>query len=104
MTKSAATLPVVQHVMQDAPFPAVLLSVPLQVDARGREELGRGALGIAVFARLAGRPRIRGSLSRASASCQPVAPYHCGSEGPGSPAGRAGRRWQRQLPSERFTQ
>ncbi len=30
----AATLPVVQQVMQDAPFPAVLLSVPLQVDAR----------------------------------------------------------------------
>ena len=30
----AATLPVVQHVMQDAPFPAVSLSVPLQVDAR----------------------------------------------------------------------
>ena len=30
----AATLPVVQHVMQDASFPAVLLSVPLQVDAR----------------------------------------------------------------------
>jgi DNA polymerase-1 len=30
----AATLPVVQHVMQDAPFPAVILSVPLQVDAR----------------------------------------------------------------------
>jgi DNA polymerase-1 len=30
----AATLPVVQHVMQDAPFPAVMLSVPLQVDAR----------------------------------------------------------------------
>src|SRR4051812_38959420 len=30
----AATLPVGQHVMQDAPFPAVLLSVPLQVDAR----------------------------------------------------------------------
>jgi DNA polymerase-1 len=30
----AATLPVVQHVMQDAPFPAVLLSVPLQVDGR----------------------------------------------------------------------
>jgi DNA polymerase-1 len=30
----AATLPVVQHVMQDAPFPAVLLHVPLQVDAR----------------------------------------------------------------------
>src|SRR5450631_1374758 len=29
-----ATLPVVQHTMQDAPFPAVLLSVPLQVDAR----------------------------------------------------------------------
>jgi DNA polymerase-1 len=29
----AATLPVVQHVMQDAPFPAVLLSVPLQVEA-----------------------------------------------------------------------
>ncbi len=29
-----ATLPVVQHVMQDAPFPAVVLSVPLQVDAR----------------------------------------------------------------------
>jgi DNA polymerase-1 len=28
------TLPVVQHVMQDAPFPAVLLSLPLQVDAR----------------------------------------------------------------------
>lgn len=33
-TEVAATLPVVQHVMQDAPFPAVLLSVPLQVDAR----------------------------------------------------------------------
>jgi DNA polymerase-1 len=30
----AATLPVVQHVMQDAPFPAVILSLPLQVDAR----------------------------------------------------------------------
>ncbi|KAA0072744.1 DNA polymerase I [Tardiphaga sp. P9-11] len=30
----AATLPIVQHTMQDAPFPAVLLSVPLQVDAR----------------------------------------------------------------------
>ena len=30
----AATLPVVRHVMQDAPFPAVLLSLPLQVDAR----------------------------------------------------------------------
>lgn len=30
----AKTLPVVQHVMQDAPFPAVSLSVPLQVDAR----------------------------------------------------------------------
>ncbi|MBR1158017.1 DNA polymerase I [Bradyrhizobium elkanii] len=30
----AATLPVVQKVMQDAPFPAVLLSLPLQVDAR----------------------------------------------------------------------
>jgi DNA polymerase I len=29
-----ATLPVVQHAMQDAPFPAVLLSVPLNVDAR----------------------------------------------------------------------
>ena len=29
----AATLPVVQHVMQDAPFPAVVLSVPLQVEA-----------------------------------------------------------------------
>jgi len=30
----SATLPVVQHVMQDAPFPAVALSLPLQVDAR----------------------------------------------------------------------
>jgi DNA polymerase I-like protein with 3'-5' exonuclease and polymerase domains len=30
----AATLPVVQHTMQDAPFPAVILPVPLQVDAR----------------------------------------------------------------------
>jgi DNA polymerase I len=30
----AKTLPVVQHTMQDAPFPAVLLSLPLQVDAR----------------------------------------------------------------------
>src|ERR1700744_1295681 len=30
----AATLPVVQHVMQDAPFPAVVLSLPLHVDAR----------------------------------------------------------------------
>ncbi len=28
------TLPVVQKVMEDAPFPAVVLSVPLQVDAR----------------------------------------------------------------------
>jgi DNA polymerase I len=33
----AATLPVVQHVMQDAPFPAVLLSLPLHVDARAAE-------------------------------------------------------------------
>ena len=30
----ATTLPVVQKVMQDAPFPAVILSLPLQVDAR----------------------------------------------------------------------
>jgi DNA polymerase-1 len=30
----AATLPVVQRVMQEAPFPAVNLSLPLQVDAR----------------------------------------------------------------------
>ncbi len=30
----AATLPVVQHVMQDAPFPAVAMAVPLHVDAR----------------------------------------------------------------------
>jgi DNA polymerase-1 len=33
----AATLPVVQHVMQDAPFPAVLLSVPLHVDVRAAD-------------------------------------------------------------------
>src|SRR5437868_14305490 len=33
----AATLPVVRHVMQDAPFPAVLLSLPLQVDARAAD-------------------------------------------------------------------
>jgi DNA polymerase-1 len=33
----AATLPVVQGVMQDAPFPAVLLSLPLQVDARAAD-------------------------------------------------------------------
>ena len=33
----AATLPVVQHVMQDAPFPAVTLSVPLHVDARAAD-------------------------------------------------------------------
>jgi DNA polymerase I len=33
----AATLPVVQHVMQDAPFPAVVLSVPLHVDARAAD-------------------------------------------------------------------
>jgi DNA polymerase-1 len=33
----AATLPVVQHTMQDAPFPAVLLSVPLQVEARAAD-------------------------------------------------------------------
>ena len=33
----AATFPVVQHVMQDAPFPAVLLSVPLHVDARAAD-------------------------------------------------------------------
>ena len=32
--KVAATLPIVQHVMQDAPFPAVVLNVPLHVDAR----------------------------------------------------------------------
>ena len=33
----AATLPVVQRVMQDAPFPAVLLSLPLQVEARAAD-------------------------------------------------------------------
>jgi DNA polymerase-1 len=33
----AATLPVVQHTMQDAPFPAVLLEVPLHVDARAAD-------------------------------------------------------------------
>ncbi len=31
------TLPVVQRVMQDAPFPAVVMSVPLHVDARGTQ-------------------------------------------------------------------
>jgi DNA polymerase-1 len=36
-TEVAGTLPVVQHVMQDAPFPAVLLSVPLHVDARAAD-------------------------------------------------------------------
>jgi DNA polymerase-1 len=30
----AKTLPVVKRVMEDAPMPAVSLSVPLQVDAR----------------------------------------------------------------------
>lgn len=33
----AATLPVVKKVMEDAPFPAVALSVPLQVDARAAD-------------------------------------------------------------------
>ena len=33
----AKTLPIIQHVMQDAPFPAVSLSVPLQVDARAAD-------------------------------------------------------------------
>jgi DNA polymerase I len=33
----AATLPVVQHTMQDAPLPAVLLSLPLHVDARAAD-------------------------------------------------------------------
>jgi DNA polymerase-1 len=33
----AATLPVVRAVMQDAPFPAVVLHVPLQVDARAAD-------------------------------------------------------------------
>ncbi|MCA6112102.1 DNA polymerase I [Bradyrhizobium cenepequi] len=33
----ATTLPVVQHVMQDAPFPAVILSLPLKVDARAAD-------------------------------------------------------------------
>src|SRR6202790_1580351 len=33
----AATLPVVQHTMQDAPFPAVLLSLPPHVDARAAD-------------------------------------------------------------------
>lgn len=32
-----ATLPVVRAVMQDAPFPAVILNVPLQVDARAAD-------------------------------------------------------------------
>ncbi|NEW86938.1 MULTISPECIES: DNA polymerase I [Rhodopseudomonas] len=32
-----ATLPVVRSVMQDAPFPAVILNVPLQVDARAAD-------------------------------------------------------------------
>jgi DNA polymerase I len=33
----AATLPVVQRVMEDAPFPAVVLSLPLHVDARAAD-------------------------------------------------------------------
>ena len=32
-----ATLPIVQRVMDDAPHPAVQLSVPLQVDARAAQ-------------------------------------------------------------------
>jgi len=40
----AATLPVVRHTMQDAPFPAVLLSVPLAGRCTGGEQLGRSAL------------------------------------------------------------
>ncbi|HET7889821.1 MAG TPA: DNA polymerase I [Bradyrhizobium sp.] len=33
----AATLPVVQKVMEDAPFPAVIMSLPLHVDARAAD-------------------------------------------------------------------
>jgi DNA polymerase-1 len=33
----AATLPLVQKVMENAPFPAVALSVPLHVDARAAD-------------------------------------------------------------------
>ena len=33
----AATLPVVQHVMENAPFPGVILSLPLHVDARAAD-------------------------------------------------------------------
>jgi DNA polymerase I len=33
----ARTLPVVKHVMEEAPFPAVALTVPLQVDARAAD-------------------------------------------------------------------
>ncbi len=39
-----ATLPVVAAVMVEAPEPAVRLHVPLQVEARARAKLGRGAL------------------------------------------------------------
>ncbi len=39
------TIDVVRRIMVDAPHPALQLSVPLQVDAKGGQELGRGALG-----------------------------------------------------------
>ncbi len=41
----AATIPVVRAVMEGSAMPAVALKVPLQVDARVRRQLGRGALG-----------------------------------------------------------
>src|SRR5260370_7887927 len=37
----AATLPVVQHTMQDAPFPAVLLALPRQRDPRATHNCDR---------------------------------------------------------------
>ena len=38
------TLPVIKKVMEEAPLPALSLSVPLQVDARAAAQLGRGTL------------------------------------------------------------
>jgi hypothetical protein len=58
----AATLPVVQHVMQDAPFPAVLLSLPLQVDARAANNWDEAHR--AKRARLLHLSRLRGRSTR----------------------------------------
>ncbi len=82
--KVERALPIIRKVMVDAPHPAVTLKVPLQVDARGGRQLGRGALRARPWCR---RPYVtaRQDFVLEGARCEspsPPSPFSCFSRCP----------------------